>query len=101
MALQAPLFMGFSRQECWSGLPFPSPGDLPEPKDQSPVYCASCMAGRLFTAEALEKPINISVDTCIPSKWGKHEDSNSFTSVQVRFYCQKCLVCGGFWSWEY
>ena len=23
--------MGFSRQECWSGLPFPSPGDLPDP----------------------------------------------------------------------
>ena len=28
---QAPLFMEFSRQECWSGLPFPSPGDLPDP----------------------------------------------------------------------
>ena len=28
---QAPLFMGFSRQEYWSGLPFPSPGDLPDP----------------------------------------------------------------------
>ena len=28
---QAPLSMGFSRQEHWSGLPFPSPGDLPEP----------------------------------------------------------------------
>ena len=28
---QAPLFMGFSRQEYWSVLPFPSPGDLPEP----------------------------------------------------------------------
>ena len=27
---QAPLFMGFPRQEYWSGLPFPSPGDLPE-----------------------------------------------------------------------
>ena len=26
-----PLFMGFSRQEYWSGLPFPSPGDLPNP----------------------------------------------------------------------
>ena len=26
-----PLFMGFSRQEYWSGLPFPSPGDLPDP----------------------------------------------------------------------
>ena len=29
VACQAPLSMGFSRQECWSGLPFPSPGDLP------------------------------------------------------------------------
>ena len=28
---QAPPSMGFSRQECWSGLPFPSPGDLPYP----------------------------------------------------------------------
>ena len=28
---QAPPTMGFSRQECWSGLPFPSPGDLPDP----------------------------------------------------------------------
>ena len=28
VAYQAPLSMGFSRQECWSGLPFPSPGDL-------------------------------------------------------------------------
>ena len=30
MACQAPLSMGFSRQEYWSGLPFPSPGDLPD-----------------------------------------------------------------------
>ena len=28
---QAPLSMGFSRQQYWSGLPFPSPGDLPKP----------------------------------------------------------------------
>ena len=32
VAPQAPLSMGFSRQEYWSGLPFPSPGDLPDPK---------------------------------------------------------------------
>ena len=31
VARQAPLSMRFSRQECWSGLPFPSPGDLPDP----------------------------------------------------------------------
>ena len=31
-ALQAPLSMEFSRQEYWNGLPFPFPGDLPDPK---------------------------------------------------------------------
>ena len=31
VAHQAPPSMGFSRQEDWSGLPFPSPGDLPDP----------------------------------------------------------------------
>ena len=31
VAYQAPLFMGLSRQEYWSGLPFPSAGDLPDP----------------------------------------------------------------------
>ena len=32
IALQAPLSLGFPRQDCWSGLPFPSPGDLPDPE---------------------------------------------------------------------
>ena len=31
VACQAPLFMGFTRQECWNGLPYPSPGRLPHP----------------------------------------------------------------------
>ena len=35
VAYQAPPSMGFSRQECWSGLPFPSPGDLPDPGIES------------------------------------------------------------------
>ena len=48
-AHQAPLFMGFSRQECQSGLPFPPPGDLPNPEIQ-PVSCVSCM-GRQSTTE--------------------------------------------------
>ena len=36
---QAPLSMGFSRQEHWSGLPFPAPGDVPDPgiEPASPV----------------------------------------------------------------
>ena len=40
VAHQAPPSMGFSRQEYWSGLPFPSPGDLPDPgiKPGSPAF---------------------------------------------------------------
>ena len=39
VARQAPLSMGFARQEYWSGLPFPDPGDLPNPEIElaSPV----------------------------------------------------------------
>ena len=49
IACQAPLCMGFSRREYWSGLPFPPPGDLPDPgiKPMSFVSCA--LARRFFT----------------------------------------------------
>ena len=42
---QAPQFMGFSRQEYWSGLPFPSPGDLPDPEiePRSPTLQADAL----------------------------------------------------------
>jgi len=42
VAYQAPLSMGFSRQECWSRLLFPSPGDIPDPgiKPGSPALQA-------------------------------------------------------------
>ena len=45
VALQAPLFMGFSRQEYWSGLSFPSPGDLPNPgiEPRSPALQANTL----------------------------------------------------------
>ena len=36
VAYQAPKSMGFSRQEYWSGLPFPTPGDLPDPGIEPP-----------------------------------------------------------------
>ena len=38
-ALQDPLFMGLSRREYWSGLPFPSPGDLPDPGNRTRISC--------------------------------------------------------------
>ena len=41
VARQAPLSMGFCRQECWSGLPFLSPGDLPA-QGLTHISCISC-----------------------------------------------------------
>ena len=53
VAHQTPLSMGFPRQEYWSGLPFPSSGDLPDPgiEPMSPA-----LAGGFFTTEPSEKP---------------------------------------------
>ena len=49
VAYQAPLSMGFSKQECWSGLPFPSPGDLPDPgiEPRSPALQAGALPSEL------------------------------------------------------
>ena len=49
VACQAPLSMGFSRQEYWSGLPFPSPGDLPDPgiEPKSPALEANSLLTEL------------------------------------------------------
>ena len=53
VACQAPLSVGFPRQEYWSGLPFPSPGDLTHPgiEPTSPG-----LTGGLFIAEPPGKP---------------------------------------------
>ena len=48
-AHEAPLFMEFSRQEYWSGLLFPVPGDLPDPGIES---VSSAMAHGFFTTES-------------------------------------------------
>ena len=58
VARQASLSMGFSRQEYWSGLPFPCPGDLPDPEIE-PKFPA--LAGRFFTAEPPGKPLKTTV----------------------------------------
>ena len=57
VAHQAPLSMGSPRQEYWSGLPFPSPGDLPNPgvEPRSPALARGC-----FTTEPLEKSTSFS-----------------------------------------
>ena len=54
---QVPLSMGFSRQEYWSGLPFPPPGDLPNPGTEPMSLTSPALTGRFFTTEPPGKPI--------------------------------------------
>ena len=62
VAPQAPLSMGFSSQEYWSGLPGPPPGDLPDPgiEPVSPTYLA--LVGEFFIRMPPGKPI---LDVCV------------------------------------
>ena len=58
VALQAPLSMGFSKQECWSGLPCPSPGALPNPGIEPVSLKNPALAEGLFIISATwEAPV--------------------------------------------
>ena len=53
--------MGFPRQECWSGLPYPTPGDLLDPGIELVSLASPALAGRFFTTAWPEKPMCVSV----------------------------------------
>ena len=57
IAHQALLSMRFSRQEYWSGLPFPSPGDLPDPRIKPTSPVSPALESGFFTTEPPGKPI--------------------------------------------
>ena len=54
VAHQAPLSTGFPRQEYWSGLPFPPPGDLPDPGIRPMSLKFPALAGGFFTTSAVK-----------------------------------------------
>ena len=71
IARQTPLSMGFTRQEYWSGLPFRSPGDLPNPGIKPTSLASPALAGELFitstTWEALKRLLNRIITSPLPS----------------------------------
>ena len=58
---KAPRSMGFSRQKYWSGLPFPSPGDLPNPGIESTSFTSPTLAGGFFTTSVLGNLIKFEI----------------------------------------
>ena len=73
---QAPLSMRFSRQEYRSGLPYPSPGDLPDPGIEPVSLMSPALAGRFLTWEAT---------------WEALTHPYTFSNVPV-ITCQSCVV---------
>ena len=61
VASQVPLSMGFPRQEYWSGLPFPSPGDLVDPETEP---ASPALAGRFFTTKGKPFAAAKSLQSC-------------------------------------
>ena len=60
VARQAPLSMGFSRQEYWSGLPYPPPEDLPDPGIKPASPKSPALAGGFFTSSTTwEAPVSV------------------------------------------
>ena len=79
VACQAPLSMGFPRQEYWSGLPFSRPGDLPHPEIELESLA---MAGGFFTIVPPEKSIS-SLSVCSVFKMEITPTSYNFCEVLV------------------
>ena len=59
IAHQSPLLFGFSRQEYWSGLPCPPPGDLSNPRIEPVSLMSPALAGRFLTTSAIWKALNL------------------------------------------
>ena len=72
VALQAPLSMGCSRQEYWSGLPCPSPGDVPNSRIKLAFFMSPASSGGFFTT---------STTWGAPLKNGPHQNSNNNKSL--------------------
>jgi len=65
---QATLSMGFSRQEYWSGLPFPSPWDFPDPRMEPTSLMSLALTGKFFTTRATENMGVSSITQLRPAK---------------------------------
>ena len=108
VAHQVPLSMGFSRQEYQSGLPCPSPGDLPDPRDQNHICLLHWQVGSLpldpwgaqissdlyihYWSDSLENTWHFNFLACL---WNLNMDANGHNCFFVFFFNKKRKI---FWQ---
>ena len=80
VAHQASLFMGFSRQDYWSGLPCPPPGDLPDPGTEPASLMSPALAGGLFTTSATREA------PALYASMHKHVSTYTYTFTYPHIY---------------
>ena len=108
VARQAPLSMGLPRQEYWSGLPFPSPGNLPDQGLNPYLLQVSCIAGGFFTPEPSGKPYWCPYSHSFPpnssmsmrpqtSVFIMHLCSSSLNPVTSSDICVSCSIFLSYW----
>ena len=104
LAYQVPSSMGFSRQEYWSGLPFPSPGDLPNPgiKPRSPALQADALPSlgtlvkinfQFFVVKLLETQNSLNLKNCIVDKCGSSV-LNVHRTISFSFWAHSYIFTG-------
>ena len=67
VARQAPLSMGLPREEYWSGLPFPTPAQLPDPEIEPKSLMSPALAGGCCTTSATSRPNTMMVMFSLPT----------------------------------
>ena len=81
---QAPLTIEFTRQEYWSGLPFPSPGDLPDPGIETASLMSLALTGEFFISRATGKPLHM--HTCVQKiKFKHHTHTHTHIHTHTNF----------------
>ena len=92
--------MGFSRQEFWSGLLYPPPGDLPNPGTEPESLSSPALAGGFFTSSATwEAPGMHVFRNPEPSDWAEQKQTQTSSAVQCHLLLEVFLkVSLGFFS---
>ena len=90
VARQAPPSMGFSRQEYWSGLPLPSPGDLPNPGTEPTSLMSPALAGGFFTTSSTwEAHFMVWLALNLKNKLSPRCDPGNVLTIDLTVYLQQ------------